>query len=86
MLEKRLFIIHWSCFILAIILIFITIAQIIAVTYIKQSVSEISPQVIDQAALKIIFYFLILPVFTIIYWFIKRVWIFFPWQHNNGKK
>ena len=86
MLEKRVFIIHWSCFILAIILIFLTIAQIIAVTYFGQGVSGISPQMVDQAALEVILYFLILPVFTIIYWFIKRAWIFFPWQHNKVKK
>jgi hypothetical protein len=45
----------------------------------------VSPQMIDEAALQIILYFLMLPLFTLTYWLIKRTWVFFPWQQNKAK-
>jgi hypothetical protein len=85
MLERRLFVIHWICFIFVIILILVTIAQIITSTFLEPNLNMVSPQMIDEAALQIILYFLLLPLFTLTYWLIKRTWVFFPWQQNKAK-
>ena len=83
MIERRLFVIHWICFLFVIALILVTIANIITNTFLAPNLEAISPKMIDEAALQIILYFLILPLFTLTYRLIKRAWVFFPWQHNN---
>ena len=84
--DRQLFIIHWTCFMIALILILLTIARIIALTHFEPNLDEISLKMIDEAALRVILYFLILPLYTLTYRVTKHAWIFFPWQHNNFKK
>jgi hypothetical protein len=85
MLKRRLYFVHWTCFILVFVLTSLTIIHIIFITFTKQDIGEVSPEMIDKAALQIILYFLIMPIFTTIYWSIMRIWVFFPWQHKNVK-
>jgi hypothetical protein len=84
--DRQLFIIHWTCFMIALILILLTIARIIAITLFEPNLDEISLKMIDGSALRVILYFLILPLYTLTYRVTKHAWIFFPWQHNHRKK
>jgi hypothetical protein len=86
MLKRRWLTIHWGCLIAVIILIFLTITGIITNTLFNPNLDTVSLEMIDEAAQEVILYFLILPLFTIIYWFKKRAWVFFPWQHNKAQK
>jgi len=85
MLGKRLLEIHWICFVLVLILTSLTISRIIIKTNWGENIEVVPPEMIDKAAIQIILYFLIMPVFTIIFWLIRRTWVFFPWQHKKGK-
>ena len=85
MLGKRLLEIHWICFVLVLILTSLTISRIIIKTNWGENIEAVPPEMIDKAAIQIILYFFIMPVFTIIYWSIRRTWVFFPWQHKKGK-
>lgn len=85
MLKKKLIIIHWFSFITVIILISLTIIKIISINLLNPETGEVSPEMIDRAALQIILYFLLMPLFTIVYWSLMRAWVFFPWQHKNNK-
>ena len=84
--DRQLFIIHWTCFTIALILILITIARIIIITLFEPNLDAVSLKMIDEAALRVILYFLILPLYTLTYRIIKHAWVFFPWQHRNLKK
>ena len=86
MSERRWLITHWSCLIVVMSLIFLTIARIIKSTLFNPNLDAISLKMIDETALEVILYFLILPLFTIIYWLVKRAWVFYPWQHNKVKQ
>ena len=85
MLGKRLLEIHWICFVLVLILTSLTISRIIIKTNWGENIEAVPPEMIDKAAIQIILYFLLMPVFTIIFWLIRRTWVFFPWQHKKGK-
>ena len=86
MSERWWLVIHWSSLILVIILIFLTIARVIINTLFGPSLEAVSLRMIDETAIEIILYFLILPIFTITYWLVKDVWVFFPWQHSKAKR
>jgi len=86
MLERRLIMIHWVCFLCVVVLISATIIGVIANTVPESNHDNISIQMIDEAALKVILYFSLLPIYTIIHRLIARSWVFFPWQHNKGNK
>jgi hypothetical protein len=86
MSERRWLIIHWSCLIVVIILVLLTIARVITGTFFEPNLDTVSLKMIDETALEVILYFLILPLFTIIYWLANRSWVFFPWQHNKAQK
>ena len=82
MLNKALLIIHWICFVMVIILVSKIITGIIIATLINEEFYVVTPSVVDEAALAIINYFVILPIYTIFYWLLNRQWVFFPWQHK----
>ena len=84
--DRQLFLIHWTCFIIALISILLTIARIIALTHFEPNLDAIPLEMIDEAALRVVLYFLILPLNTLTYRITKRAWVFFPWQHSNFKK
>ena len=64
-----------------IILVLQAILEIVLAPHLTTTLFILTPDVVDETALSVISYFVILPVYTIFYWTVSRRWAFFPWQH-----